>query len=152
MDERTVTSYHESGHAVADYYYGFPIEYVSIVRGNGVSGMCKVGGGKLMPGEVPAIIVALLAGIQAVAHFFGQPDLQSKTDRVKAVEFAIKLNRGDISAAKKLMQRCWWTAQRIVEAESERIDRLALALLKHDQLSGKQVDAILSGHNRSSER
>jgi len=66
-------------------------------------------------------------------------------DYARAFEIALRLNAGDETGAKLLLQWMKHRTALLVKELFPQIQKLTLALLEHEKLSGAQVAKILNG-------
>ena len=150
-------AHHEAGHALAAWYFGYPIDFVSIEPKQDFAGRCiaspvlKEGGAfetVVKPDEYVKVLQAIdvcLAGPEADAVFSGHRHWRgSRRDRQLAVRLATSLCRDSAEIAALLTWRRIRT-QAFVVKYTEEIDAVAEALLEHALLTGNQVRVTING-------
>lgn len=138
---------HESGHALAGYYYNVPIESVSTYSKDGHAGRCR-----LKPGAVSSELDAatiLVAGRMAEKRALGHreafnwfDDDDHDTAHAVAMVDAIVADggfQGDLFAARHFVEL---KAQGLLATKWRAIEALAAALRKTKRLTGDEVIEI----------
>jgi hypothetical protein len=135
--ERKATAWHEAGHAVIAYRLGVEIIGVTIVPYREYAGSCL----RLHTDPERAIQIAL-AGSLAETRISPDDDAEyDDGDYDTASGLARDLAGSD--GARELLRHMERSTRRLVDQHWAEIERVALALLNHDLLTGLQVKNII---------
>lgn len=150
-------AHHEAGHAVAAWYFGYPIDFVTIEPAEDCACRRMVSLALneeaptqtiVKPDEYVKVLEAIdvcLAGHEADAVSTGRRRWRgSRRDRQIALALGARLCRDSVEIAALLAWRRIGTHAFVVEYADE-IDALANALLKHGRLTGNQVRVAVNG-------
>jgi ATP-dependent Zn protease len=149
-------AHHEAGHAVAAWYFGYPIDFVSIEPAQDFARRCiaspllkesAASEAVVKPDEYVRVLQAInvcLAGHEAEAVFTGRRHWSgSRRDRQLAVGLAAYLGRDSAETAALLTWRRIGTHAFVVNYTKE-IDAVARALLEHRRLTGNDVRVAIN--------
>ena len=152
----SVVAHHEAGHAVAAWYFGYPIDYVTIEPAEDFACRCiasPVYGEGFTPetvvepeqsARVLQAIDVCFAGHEAEAVFTGRQNWAgSRRDRQIAVDLASYLGGPSEEIAALLKWRRIRTRGFVVTYTAE-IDAVAEALLERTRLTGNEVRVAIN--------
>jgi ATP-dependent Zn protease len=142
-------AYHEAGHVIVAVALKVPFERVSIVPADGALGCVKYCR-ELSPfGEWTSqdtayarkMVVVLMAGMAAEERYNGKYNTGNVfEDRFDADALSLRLATGDHNT---YLTKAYKRAQRVLEKEWHKVDKIAQALLTQMELSSEAVNALL---------
>jgi ATP-dependent Zn protease len=149
-------AHHEAGHAVAAWYFGYPIDFVTIDPAEDFACRCiaspvlkKDGASEtdVKPDDYVKVLKAIdvcLAGREADAVSTGRRHWSgSRRDRHLAVALAASLCRDSAEIAALLAWRRIGTHALVVKY-TEEIDAVTRALLEHRRLTGNEIRVAIN--------
>lgn len=142
-DARTMTAYHEAGHAVVAICVGRAIQKVSIIPNKTRLGACEIKKGRFQPtGDwLEDEVLILLAGVAAEAKFTGRYDWQGADQDMRNVRRLTLSRAGDELRAEKLERRLLAKTEHLLSDEStwKVVQQIAEALLEKETISGRSA-------------
>lgn len=145
-DQRTLTAYHEAGHAVIAIVTGRPVNKVSIIPGGNKLGVCKMNKGrkKASPDALEAELLILLAGLAAEGRKSGHYNLQGAAQDLHQAEKLALMRAGNPKQASKVLKRALDKVHHHLDqpANWQATKSIAQALLKTDSISGREAEHL----------
>lgn len=139
--------FHESGHALAGYYYNVPIKTVSVIARDGEAGRCRFETGAVGSELVAATI--LVAGRMAEKRALGDREVfnwfdSDDTDTRNAADMVDAIVedggfRGDVFEARRWVEL---RARGLLLTQWRAVEAIAAKLRKSKVVMGDEVDAI----------
>lgn len=150
IDSRTLTAYHEAGHAVIAILLGRPIQKISIVPNKTRLGACEIKKGRFQPSSdwLEDEVLILLAGVVAEARLTGRYDWQGAGQDLRSVRRLTLSRAGDETRAEKLERRLLAKTEHLLGDETtwKTTEQIAAALLERESMSGR---AAMHLHNQN---
>lgn len=143
VDYRTITAYHEAGHAVIAISVGRPIHKISIIPNKTRLGACEVKKGRFQPSHdwLEDEILILFAGVAAEAKLIGRYDWQGAGQDLRSIRQLTLSRAGDVTRAEKLERRLLSKTEHLLESETawKTVVQIAAALLEKETISGRNA-------------
>jgi ATP-dependent Zn protease len=143
VDSRTITAYHEAGHAVIAISVGRPIHKVSIIPNKTRLGACEVKKGRFQPSSdwLEDEILILFAGVAAEAKLTGKYDWRGAGQDLRNIRHLTLSRAGDVTRAEKLERRLLSKTEHMLESEDiwNVVVQIAVALLEKETISGRNA-------------
>lgn len=140
-EDRTLTAYHEAGHAVMALLMGRSIQKVSIIPSQNRLGACTLqkGRAKQVQDKLEAEILILLAGMAAEGRKSGRYNVQGARQDLQAVERLALARSGNSGQATKLIHKLLDKAQHLLadKATWTAVKVIAAELIEHESISGR---------------
>ncbi|MFC7337929.1 cell division protein FtsH [Haloferula chungangensis] len=140
-DTRSLTAYHEAGHAVMALLMGRSIQKVSIIPSQNRLGSCHIqkGRAKQVQDKLEAEILILLAGMAAEGRKSGRYNLQGASQDLQAVEKLAMARSGNPRQASKLVHKLLDKTQHLLanKATWTAVKVIAEELIEHESISGR---------------
>lgn len=140
-DSRTLTAYHEAGHAVMALLMGRSVQRVSIVPSQNRLGTCTLqkGRAKQVQDKLEAEILILLAGMAAEGRKSGHYNVPGATQDLRAVEKLAMVRSGNPRQATKLVHRMLDKTQHLLSSKATwtAVKLIADELLEYGAISGR---------------
>ena len=140
-DQRTLTAYHEAGHAVMALLMGRSVQKVSIIPSQNRLGTCtmKKGRAKQVQDKLEAEILILLAGMAAEGRKSGRYNVQGATQDLRMVEKLAMTRSGNPRQATKLVHKLLDKTQHLLSNKSTwtAVKVIADELIEHESISGR---------------
>ena len=150
IDARTLTAYHEAGHAVMAICLGRSVQKVSIVPNKTRLGACEMKKGRFQPSNdwLEDEVLILLGGVVAEARLTGRYNWQGAGQDLRGVRRLTLSRAGDETRAEKLERRLLAKAEHLLgdEATWRTAEQIAAALLERETISGR---AAMHLHNQN---
>lgn len=141
IDSRTLTAYHEAGHAVIAIVLGRPIHKISIVPNKTRLGACDIKKGRFQPSSdwLEDEVLILLAGVVAEARLTGRYDWRGAGQDLRSVRRLTLSRAGDETRAEKIERRLLAKTEHLLGDETtwKTAEQIAAALLEHESISGR---------------
>ena len=141
IDKRTLTAYHEAGHAVMALLMGRSVQKVSIIPSQNRLGVCAIqkGRAKQVQDKLEAEILILLAGMAAEGRKSGKYNLGGAAQDLKHVEKLAMSRSGNIKAAQKFFNKMLDKTQHLLsdKATWKAVKVIAAELLENESISGR---------------
>ena len=141
IDPRTITAYHEAGHAAIAMIVGRSIHKVSIVPNKTRLGACEMKKGRVQPSSdwLEDEILILLAGLAAEAKLTGRYAWQGAGQDLRNVRQLTLSRAGDETRAEKLERRLLAKTEHLLADEKtwKIVEQIAAALLERETISGR---------------
>ena len=141
IDKRTLTAYHEAGHAVMALLMGRSVQKVSIIPSQNRLGVCTIqkGRAKQVQDKLEAEILILLAGMAAEGRKSGKYNLEGAAQDLKHVEKLAMSRSGNIKAAQKFFNKMLDKTQHLLsdKATWKAVKVIAAELLENESISGR---------------
>ncbi len=139
--DRTLTAYHEAGHAVMALLMGRDIQKVSIIPSKNRLGACtiKKGRAKQVQDKLEAEILILLAGMAAEGRKSGRYNVQGAAQDLRNVEKFAMARSGNPGQASKLIHKLLDKTQHLLSNKSTwaAVKVIAEELIEHESISGR---------------
>jgi len=140
-DNRTLTAYHEAGHAVMALLMGRAIQKVSIIPSQNRLGTCtiKKGRTKQVQDKLEAEILILLAGMAAEGRKSGHYNVQGASQDLRIVEKLAMARSGNPRQSQKLIHKMLDKTQHLLsnKAAWSAVKVIADELIQHESISGR---------------
>lgn len=140
-DDRSLTAYHEAGHAVMALLMGRDIQKVSIIPSQNRLGACtiKKGRAKQVQDKLEAEILILLAGMAAEGRKSGRYNVQGAAQDLRNVEKFAMARSGNPGQASKLIHKLLDKTQHLLSTKSTwaAVKVIAEELIEHESISGR---------------
>jgi hypothetical protein len=155
LDPRTITAFHEAGHALAYHTYHLPYDSVSIVPGDdGSMGRISVTSGvdlwDLRPHDRDEVIIAWLAGMAAESRYCGRTRWKhGSEDYVSAFDAVAKLQDHIKIAEIELHLRYLWQRAKVLMSMPGHwaaVEAVAGRLAAECELPSKVINQIIDSH------
>ncbi|BDS08002.1 cell division protein FtsH [Oceaniferula spumae] len=141
MDQKTLTAYHEAGHAVMALLMGRPVQKVSIIPSQNRLGACTMqkGRAKQVQDKLEAEMLILLAGMAAEGRKSGKYNITGAAQDLRMVEKLALSRSGNARQAEKLIHKTLDKTQHFLsnKATWEAIKVIAGELLENESISGR---------------
>ncbi len=148
IDPKTLTAYHEAGHAVMALLMGRSIQKVSIIPSQNRLGVCtiKKGRAKQVQDKLEAEMLILLAGMAAEGRKSGKYNVQGAAQDLAGVEKLAMSRSGNARQAQKLFQRMLDKTQHLLsnKATWKAVKVIANELLVNESISGRAASHHLT--------
>ena len=107
MDKKTLTAYHEAGHAVMALLMGRSVQKVSVIPSQNRLGACTLqkGRAKQVQDKLEAEMLILLAGMAAEGRKSGQYNVQGAAQDLAGVEKLAMARAGNARQAQTLIHK-----------------------------------------------
>lgn len=141
MDKKTLTAYHEAGHAVMALLMGRSVQKVSIIPSQNRLGACTLqkGRAKQVQDKLEAEMLILLAGMAAEGRKSGQYNVQGAAQDLAGVEKLAMARAGNARQAQKLIHKMLDKTQHLLsdKATWQAVKVIAAELLEKESISGR---------------
>lgn len=141
MDQKTLTAYHESGHAVMALLMGRSVQKVSIIPSQNRLGVCTMqkGRAKQVQDRLEAEMLILLAGMAAEGRKSGKYNIAGASQDLRAVEKLAMSRSGNARQAEKIIHKTLDKTQHLLsdKATWKAVKSIAAELLEHESISGR---------------
>ena len=150
IDSRTMTAYHEAGHAIIAIVLGRPIQKISIIPNKTRLGACEIKKGRFQPSDdwLEDEVLILMAGVAAEAKLTGRYDWQGAGQDMRNVRRLTLARGGDETRAEKLERRLLAKTEHLLDDDAtwKTAKQIAQALLEKETISGR---AAMHYHNQN---
>lgn len=143
VDARTITAYHEAGHAVIAISVGRPIHKVSIIPNKTRLGACEVKKGRFQPSSdwLEDEILILFGGVAAEAKLTGKYDWRGAGQDLRNIRQLTLSRAGDVTRAEKIERRLLSKTEHVLKSQSiwDVVVQIAVVLLEKETISGRNA-------------
>lgn len=140
-DTRSLTAYHEAGHAVMALIMGRSVQKVSIIPSQNRLGACTLqkGRSKQVQDKLEAEMLILLAGMAAEGRKSGRYNVEGAAQDLRGVEKLALARSGNAKQASKLIHRMLDKTHNLLsdKATWKAVKAIAAELQKHESISGR---------------
>lgn len=148
MDQKTLTAYHEAGHAVMALLMGRSVQKVSIIPSQNRLGVCKMQKGRVkqVQDKLEAEMLILLAGMAAEGRRAGKYNIAGASQDLHMVEKLAMSRSGNARQAEKLIHKTLDKTQHLLSNKGtwKAVKIIAEELLENESISGRAAKHHLS--------
>lgn len=148
MDQKTLTAYHEAGHAVMALLMGRSVQKVSIIPSQNRLGVCKMQKGRVkqVQDKLEAEMLILLAGMAAEGRRAGKYNIAGASQDLRMVEKLAMSRSGNARQAEKLIHKTLDKTQHLLSNKGtwKAVKIIAEELLENESISGRAAKHHLS--------
>ncbi|MBK1832006.1 M50 family metallopeptidase [Verrucomicrobiaceae bacterium R5-34] len=141
MDQKTLTAYHEAGHAVMALLMGRSVQKVSIIPSQNRLGVCTMqkGRAKQVQDKLEAEMLILLAGMAAEGRKSGKYNINGAAQDLRMVEKLAMSRSGNARQAEKLIHKTLDKTQHLLSQSGtwQAVKAIATELVENESISGR---------------
>ncbi|MBK1854103.1 M50 family metallopeptidase [Verrucomicrobiaceae bacterium 5K15] len=141
MDQKTLTAYHEAGHAVMALLMGRSVQKVSIIPSQNRLGVCTMqkGRAKQVQDKLEAEMLILLAGMAAEGRKSGKYNIHGASQDLRMVEKLAMSRSGNARQAEKLIHKTLDKTQHLLSQSGtwQAVKAIATELVENESISGR---------------
>ncbi len=145
-DQRSLTAYHEAGHAVIAIVVGRSVNKVSIIPGGNRLGACKMSKGRKKASQdvLEAELLILLAGLAAEGRKSGRYNMGGAAQDLRDAEKLAFSRAGNSRQAEKILKRTLDKVHHLFDQSANwaATKSIAEALLESEAISGREADHL----------